>query len=62
MINIAVLKANFAELGITSQCEFLMNGQDAVEKCCKIIREAFEQENEWGEGKILPVSLCLFDF
>lgn len=62
MINLAVLKGNLSELGLTSKCEFVMNGQDAVEKCCKIIEAEHKFESEWREGSILPVSLCLFDF
>ena len=62
MINLAVLKGNLGELGLTSKCEFVMNGQDAVEKCCKIIDAEYKFESEWREGTVLPVSLCLFDF
>ena len=61
MINLAVLKANLGELGLTSKCEFVMNGQDAVDKCCSLIKAEFEFEQEWREGTIVPVCLCLFD-
>ena len=62
MINLAVLKGNLGELGLSKKCEFVMNGQDAVEKCCKIIETEPQFESEWREGTILPVCLCLFDF
>jgi hypothetical protein len=62
MINLAVLKANLSELGLTSQCSFAMNGQDAVDACCKRIKADYEFESEWKQGTIVPVCLCLFDF
>ena len=63
MNNIAVLKQSLTELKLIDRCDFVYNGQEAVNKARDILQSKYNSHKYWGGVKsIQPLCLVLTDF
>jgi CheY-like chemotaxis protein len=51
MINIAVLKQSLTELKLIDRCDFVYNGQEAVNKARDILQSKYNSHKYWGGVK-----------
>lgn len=57
-INVEVIKNNIEKLGLLYQTDFVINGQQAIDKTKKLLDDALKSESK----NIKPISLMLLDF